>query len=99
MIHRDLQGRLNRLGPAIAEMRSSRPVDRADLFEFLAQFGHVAIVKISPAEMDEFVHLLCDGRDDLGVAMAGRAYRHSGVAVEKDVTVRVFDPNAFATFD
>src|SRR5436190_8828364 len=44
--------------------------------------------------MDQFVCLLSDGRDDLRVAMSCGTNSNAGVAVQKDVTVRVSDPNS-----
>ena len=44
--------------------------------------------------MDQLADLLLDRGDDLGMAMASRANGDAGVTVEKDVSVRVGDPNA-----
>src|SRR6188474_2901365 len=89
VIHRDLQCRLDRLGTAVSKVGACRGVDRADLFELLAQFGHVTVVIIGSTKVNELVHLLRYRCNDLGMAMSRRADCDPGVAVEKSVAVRV----------
>src|SRR5687768_12999970 len=94
VIHRKPERGLDGLGAAVCEMCLGWPVDRTDLTQLLPELRHVAVIEIGAAEMNETVDLLSHGFDDLGMAVAGRAYGNAGVAVEKDVVVRIRDPNA-----
>ncbi len=48
--------------------------------------------------MYKFCGLVRDRLYDLGMAMTGRADSDAGVAIQKNVAVRIFDPNAVALF-
>jgi hypothetical protein len=71
-----------------------RSVDRTDLVEFFAEFRHVPVIKICAAKMDEFRDLLLDCGNYLRVAVSGRAHCYAGITIQKDIAIRICDPNS-----
>jgi hypothetical protein len=93
-VHGELKCGLDGLGAAVGEVRLRRRRDGDDAVEHLRQLRHVAVVEVGAAHVYEARGLLLDGADDLGVAVARGADGDAGVAVEEDVAVGVFDPDA-----
>src|SRR5205814_527538 len=94
VVHSELQGCFDSLGAAVGKVGLCRAVDRAYLAQLLTKLRHMPIVKIGSAEMYELAYLLLKGRYDLRMTMAGRTDRNTGIAVQKDVAVRIGYPNA-----
>ena len=97
-VHRELQGSLDGLGAAVGEVRLCRAGDGDDLFELACKVGHVAVVVVGAAHVDEARGLLLNRFDHFRVAVASGADGDAGVAVEEDVAVHVLDPDARGAF-
>src|SRR5688572_4624933 len=97
-MHREFQGCLYSFGTAVREMCSRRRGNRNDLFEFLAELRHVAIVIVSSTHMDQPRALLLNRTHNFRVTMSRGANGDARIAVEKDVAVNVFNPDALSTF-
>ena len=52
------------------------------------------MVEVGSRDVDQLSGLLLDGRDHLGVAVAGRSHGNAGCKVEKLVAVHIFHANA-----
>ena len=98
VIHRQLQSGLDGFGTAVRKVRFRGPFDRDNFIKLLPECGHVAVIKIGAAKVDQLGRLIADRFYDVRVTMAGRANGDAGVAVEKYVAVRVFYPDAVAFF-
>src|ERR1043165_1757560 len=91
VIHRELERCLDGFRAAVCEVCSRRTAERAYLLELFAERGHVPIVKVRSAKVNELISLLCDRCDDLQMAMAGRADGDAGIAVEKNIAIGILD--------
>src|SRR5262245_35375287 len=94
VMHRQLERGLDRFGTTVGKVRFGPASDRDDLIQLFAEIGHLAVIKIRAAHVNELFSLLGNGFYDLRMAMAGGAYGHAGVAIEKNIAVHVFDPHA-----
>jgi hypothetical protein len=76
-------------------MRFCRAIDRHDLIELFPKLGHVPVEEVRSAKMDQAIHLFGYCLYDLGVTMSGRANGYAGIAIEKDVSIRICYPYSF----
>ena len=97
-VHREFQCGLDSFRATVGEMRARRRFDGDDRIEFLCELRHLTVVIIGAAHVNQLFCLLLNGFDDFRMAVAGRTDRHTRVAVEKNVTVNVLDPNATTAF-
>jgi hypothetical protein len=73
-------------------------IDRHNRVELFRELRHVAVVVIGAAHVNQLRCLFLNRFHDFRMAMSGRTDRDAGVAVEKNVAVDVFNPNAAGTF-
>jgi hypothetical protein len=99
---RELECRLDRLGPGVGEqdLRVARPgPHRGDHRHLLGQLDRVFVVEVGGRHVEEPAGLIGDRRGHLGVAVAGGADRDACGEVEEAVAVRVDDAGPLAALD
>ena len=98
-VARQLEARLDRLGPGIAEERSHAALDRDDRRELLGESHLRLVVEVGPRHVQELLRLIGDRLDDVRVRVAGRVDGNAGRAVEEDVAVDVLHHRPVAALD
>ena len=93
----EFQRRLDRFRAAVGEVRSCRRLHRHDRVQFFRELRHVTVVVVSAADVNQLRRLILNRFDDFRMTMSGRTHGHTGVAIEKDVAVNVFDPHALGS--
>jgi hypothetical protein len=93
-----LDGTLDRLGAGVRDEHACRLGERRDPGKALHQLEVARLVEVGRGDVDEPIGLLLDGRDDLGMRVAGRADRDAGGEVEEAVAVDVGHHHARARF-
>src|SRR5215203_952817 len=86
----------DRLRSRVREERSLVAGERRDLVELLTQANLWLVVEVRPRHVQELLRLIDDGRDDVGMGMAGGVHRDAGGAIEEEVPVDVFNHGASA---
>src|SRR5215208_817504 len=97
-VHREFQCSLYCFRPTVCEVRSRRRFDRYNRVKFLGELRHVTVIVVSAAHVNQLFCLLLDRLHDFRMTVSGGTDGHSGVAIEKNISVDVFDPNSGATF-
>ena len=99
VVARQLDRGLDRFGPGVAEERPVRAGHRRNRRQLLAEPHLQLVVEVGAGHVQELARLLDDGRDDLGMRVAGGRHGDAGGAVEKDVAVHVLDECPLAPGD
>ena len=97
-MHCELQSRLNCFRAAIGEVRSRGRRNRNNLVKLLRELRHMTIVVIGATHVNELSCLILNRAHDFGMTMAGRTHGNASIAIEKNIAVNVFDPNAQCPF-
>src|SRR5687768_7508961 len=97
-VHREFQCSFDGFSAAVCEVRSRRRLNRNNRIELLCELRHVTVVVIGAAHVNQLLCLLLDGANYFGMAMSGGADGDAGVAIQKQVAVHVFNPDAAGAF-
>ena len=95
----EFNGRFDRLGPRIGEQHPLGRFPGSDLAQLFCQIAQRRIIKIGPADMDQFGGLVLNGLHHTRMAVPGRADGDSGGEVEEQVAIHVLEHQAVAAFD
>ena len=93
---RELDRRLDDLGPGVAEIGAHAARDRRDPRQLAADLGVDRQVEVRRREMDQLGRLLLDRGHDLRMRVTGRVDRDAGGEIEEEVAVDVLDDEAVA---
>src|SRR5262245_35911077 len=97
-MHRQFQGSLNRFCAAVGEMGPCWRRYRNNGVEFLRKLRHVTVVIIGSTHMNKLPCLVLNGFYHVRMAVTCGADCDARIAIKKNVSVHVFDPNAAGTF-
>src|SRR3982751_4230180 len=97
-MHREFERSLNCFSATVGEVSSGRCFDRYDLVELLCELRHMPVVVVGAAHVDELCGLLLNCAHNFRMTMTRGAHGDAGVAVEKDVSIYVFNPNTTRAF-
>src|SRR5688500_5433692 len=95
-VARELDCRFNRFGAGVRKERSLVTAERRQLVERLGEAHLRLVIEIGSRHVQEFLRLIDDGGDDLGMRVAGGIDGNAGGAVEKAVAVDILDDRAGA---
>ena len=95
----ELDARLDRFGPGVAEKRAHAAVDRRDGREVLGELHLRLVIEVGARHVQKPLRLLGDRPHDVGMGMAGGVDGNPGGAVEEHVAVDILHHRAFAALN
>src|SRR5215213_94027 len=97
-MHRKFEGSFHGFSAAVCEVCSRRRLNGDNRVELLCELRHVTVVIIGAAHVNQLFCLLLDGANYFRMAVTSRADADAGVAIQEQVAVHVFNPDAAGPF-